>query len=429
MNREILRLAIPNILSNISVPLLSTVDTLLMGDVSASHLGAIGLGGMIFNFLYWNFGFLRMGTTGMTAQAFGANDQKELSNLLYRVCIVGIGLSLIMMTFSAPIGDLLMTALQVQPNQAPLVLEYYQVRIWDAPATLLLYGLLGWFFGMQDSVSPLIITVIVNVTNILLSIYLVKTLDLGIYGVAMGTVFAQYLGVVLALALILYKYRKQVKFHANNILNPEKLLRFFKVNRDIFLRTLCLSTAFFFFYSQSSVNGEAILAVSVIIQQFLNWMSYGIDGIAYAAESLVGKAVGTKNKTQTHQMIKRVLLWGMVLAGLYSVVYAVWYDQLVIIFNSSSELLSLAQEYYWWAVIFPIIGSLCYIWDGIFVGLTASKSMRNTMFVALILYLGTYYLTKGIFGSHAIWFALAVFLGARGILMSLLYRKRGLELS
>ena len=400
-----------------------------MGDVSASHLGALGLGGMIFNFLYWNFGFLRMGTTGMTAQAYGAQDKGEMTSLLVRVILVALSLSLVIMLLSRPLGSMLMTALQVQPSQAPLVLEYYQVRIWDAPATLMLYGLLGWFFGMQDAVSPLIITVIVNVTNILLSIYLVKSLDLGIYGVAMGTLTAQYFGVFLAFTLIFFKYRKGFSVRRSDILAMDKILRFFKVNGDIFLRTLCLSTAFFFFYRESSVNGEVVLAVNVIIQQFLSWMSYGIDGIAYAAESLVGKAVGAKDYTKSHNMIKRVILWGFVLALLYSVVYALWYDDLVTIFNSNPDLLTLAQDYYWWAVLFPVLGCLCYIWDGIFVGLTASKSMRNTMFVSLVLYLGAYYLSIGSLGPHAIWFALAVFLGSRGILMTLLYQSKGLQIA
>ena len=429
MNREILRLAIPNILSNISVPLLSTVDTVLMGQVSASHLGAIGLGGMIFNFLYWNFGFLRMGTTGMTAQAFGAEDQNEMSSLLYRVCLVATGLSLLIILFSGPLGALLLDALQVQPSQRGLVMEYYQIRIYDAPATLLLYGLLGWFFGMQDAVSPLMITVIVNLTNILLSVYLVQSLDLGIYGAALGTVVAQYFGVGLAFLLILWRYRHRLTFIKDKVFASQKLVSFFKINFDIFLRTLCLSTAFFFFYSQSSVNGETVLAVNVIIQQFLNWMSYGIDGFAYAAESLVGKSIGAKNLTKTHSMIKRVLLWGLILATFYSGIYAIWYEELVTVFNSSQELLILAKDYYWWAIAFPILGFACYIWDGIFVGLTASKSMRNTMFVSLLLYLATYYISRSIIGPHAIWFALAIFLGSRGVLMTLLYQQKGLELS
>lgn len=398
-----------------------------MGQVSASHLGAIGLGGMIFNFLYWNFGFLRMGTTGMTAQAFGADDQSEMSSLLYRVCLVATGLSLMIILFSGPLGAVLLDALQVQPSQRGLVMEYYLIRIYDAPATLLLYGLLGWFFGMQDAVSPLIITVIVNLTNILLSIYLVQSLEMGITGAALGTVVAQYFGVGLALALILWRYRHQLTFIKDRVFAADKLINFFKINFDIFLRTLCLSTAFFFFYSQSSVNGETVLAVNVIIQQFLNWMSYGIDGVAYAAESLVGKSIGAKNLTKTHSMIKRVLLWGLILATMYSGVYAIWYEQLVTLFNSSQDLLILAKDYYWWAIAFPILGFACYIWDGIFVGLTASKSMRNTMFVSLLLYLATYYISRSIIGPHAIWFALAVFLGSRGALMTVLYSSRGLK--
>lgn len=428
MNREILRLAIPNILSNISVPLLSTVDTALMGNVSPFHLGAIGLGGMIFNFIYWNFGFLRMGTTGMTAQAYGADDQDEIGYLLLRVCIVAITIAGVIVIFANLIIQVTTWAMQVQPEHIDLVRAYVSTRIWDAPATLLLYGLLGWFFGMQNAIIPLMITVIVNILNILLSIYFVKVQGYDVKGVALGTVIAQYSGVILCFIALYWKYRSYIQFDLSKSFDGEKILSFFKVNGDLFIRTVCLSSTFFFFYRESSGYGEVLLAVNVIIQQFLSWLSYGIDGIAYASESLVGKYTGANQPKKTVAIIKRLFGWGLGFSLCYSLSFGIWYEELVNIFNNDSAVFATAMDYRWWAMIFPIIGFACYVWDGIYVGLTASRTMRNTMFIALVIYLSIYYLTLQIIGPNAIWFALACFLVTRGLLMTMFYWKRGLAL-
>jgi len=203
MNKEILRLAIPNILSNISIPLLSTVDTVLMGSLSAAHLGAVGIGGMIFNFIYWNFGFLRMGTTGMTAQAFGAKNQEEQIHLFLRAGLIALVTAILIILLMRPIESLSLLAFNMEGGQAGLVSEYFRVRIWAAPASLMIFVMTGWFFGMQNAIYPLLITVLVNVTNMVASIYLVKYLDMGIRGVALGTVIAQYLGLLIAIALFL----------------------------------------------------------------------------------------------------------------------------------------------------------------------------------------------------------------------------------
>lgn len=429
VNREILRLAIPNILSNISVPLLSTVDTALMGNVSPLHLGAIGLGGMIFNFIYWNFGFLRMGTTGMTAQAYGADDQDEIAYLLLRVCMVAIIVAGLLVLFSGPIIWLATQAMNVQPEHLDLVTQYVSTRIWDAPATLLLYGLLGWFFGMQDAVVPLVITVIINILNIILSIYFVKVQGMDVVGVALGTVIAQYIGVALCITALIWKYRSYIQFDLVKSFDKEKLLGFFKVNSDLFIRTICLSSAFFFFYRESSGYGEVLLAVNVIIQQFLSWLSYGVDGIAYAAESLVGKYTGANQPKKTTALIKRLLGWGLGFALVYSIIYGIWYEPLVHIFNDNAKVAAVALDYRWWAIAFPVVGFACYIWDGIYVGLTASKAMRNSMLLSLLVYLASYYLCLPYFGSDAIWIALAIFLGIRGVLLTVMYWKRGLAVA
>ncbi len=429
MNKEILRLAIPNIISNISVPLISTVDTILMGNLSAKHLGAIGLGAMIFNFIYWNFGFLRMGTTGMTAQAYGAKDNNEATNTLYRACLVALSIAFLLLLFSPLLLKGGILAMQVQSSQVSMVETYFNVRMKEAPATLLLYALLGWFFGMQDAIRPLIITVVVNLLNIGLSIYFVKYLGMEVEGVALGTVLAQYFGVILAVIFLILKYKGYLKMQLNSILERVKLLRFFSVNKDIFLRTICLSTAFFFFYSQSSQGGEIMLAINVILLQFLNWMSYGIDGLAFASESLVGKYTGAKSEKKAYQAIRYVFAWSLGFASLYALVYGICFDKLIVLFNDEPQVLLQAKDYLIWTILLPLIAFACYIWDGIYVGLTASKTMRNTMFLALVVYIGVYYSLQTQFPNHAIWIALFIFLGMRGILMTYYFRKYGLKVT
>ena len=295
MNKEILRLAIPNILSNISVPLISSVDTALTGRLSDLHLGAVGVGAMIFNFVYWNFGFLRMGTTGMTAQAFGAKNDADIIHTLGRAFLVVSIVAALLIVLQVPIAEVSFKLMNISERQYPFIAEYFYIRIWAAPATLALYGFMGWFFGMQNAIYPLILTIVINVVNIICSVFFIKYLGLEVEGVAYGTVIAQYVGLLLAIVLFFFKYRYLLNHLSTAaILKWEELHQFLSINGDIFIRTFCLTFAFGFFYSQSSVGGEELLAVNVILLQFLNWMSYGVDGFAYAAESLVGKYKGAK---------------------------------------------------------------------------------------------------------------------------------------
>jgi MATE family multidrug resistance protein len=417
MNKEILRLAIPNILSNISVPLLSSFDTALMGRMSADHLGAVGLGSMIFNFVYWNFGFLRMGSTGMTAQAYGRNDQTAMSTVLGQAAIVAISLALLLMILQVPLLNAAQSLLQVATDQQSLVGTYFQVRIWAAPAALGMYALMGWYFGMQNAIYPLLLTILINATNMLISYWLVYTLGWGISGVAWGTVVAQYTGLSAGLVLLLYKYpwvRTTVKYQA--LLQWDALSNFLRINIDIFVRTLCLTLAFAFFYRQSTGLGELVLATNVILLQYVNWMSYGVDGFAFAAESLVGKYYGAAQPQKTQHAIRLSFLWGMVLAAIYALIYGGAGASLLYVFTDQEEIVSAALPYLPWMVVFPLLGTPCYIWDGIYVGLTASKAMRNTMLLAFAGYLLLYYCFGQHQDNHGLWLSLLGFMVFRGII-------------
>ncbi len=424
MNREILRLAIPNIISNISVPLLSTVDTALMGRMSAAHIGAVGLGSMIFNFIYWNFGFLRMGTTGITAQAFGRGSDPEQAQTLGRALLVAFVLAVLVLLMHQPLARLSYFLLNISPNQLGLVAEYFDIRIWAAPATLGLYAMMGWFFGMQNAIFPLILTVFINLVNIAASVFFIRVLDMEVDGVALGTLIAQYSGFALAIILWFAKYGYLAKeINSKALRQVEKLKHFLTINRDIFIRTFCLTFAFGFFYSQSSALGETMLAVNVILLQFLNWMSYGIDGFAFASESLVGKYKGAEDNRNLKRSIAYSFFWGMGMAVSISAVYWFFGAALVGIFTDQPGIISQTLPFLFWMVLFPVISTPCYIWDGIFIGLTASAAMRNTMMLALLVYLLSHFLLYEKFGNNGLWLALLIFMAARGLFQFIYYRR------
>lgn len=428
MNKEILRLAIPNIISNISVPLLSSVDTALMGRMSELHIGAVGIGAMIFNFVYWNFGFLRMGTTGMTAQAYGQRSDAAVAHTLARALLIVLALGGLLLLAHQPLGRLSFTLMNAEGEQARLVAQYFNIRIWAAPATLGLYAFMGWYFGMQNAIYPLLLTIAINVVNILLSVYFVEYQGMDVEGVAYGTLIAQYVGLLMATGLFLYRYRQYLAhFRLAAVAEWEKLWGFLRVNADIFIRTLCLTGAFGYFYSQSSAEGALVLAVNTILLQFLNWMSYGVDGFAYASESLVGKYKGAGQPEQTKRAIKLSFAWGMGLAVVFSLGYGFLGDQLLRLFTNQADVLAAAQPYMFWMVLLPILGMPCYIWDGVYIGLTASASMRNSMLAAVVVFVLVNALAGGL-GNHGLWLALLLFLAARGALQHMLFYRHGLSL-
>ena len=427
-NRSILRIAIPNILSNISVPLLGTVDTALMGRLSEVHIGAVGVGGMIFSFMYWNFGFLRMGTTGITARAFGANRDQEVAATLGRALVVAMFLALGMMLFQWPLGEAGFFLMNLSGEPAALTAEYFYIRMWAAPATLGLYALMGWFFGMQNAIYPLILAILINVTNMIASYWFIVHWGMEIDGVAWGTVIAQYVGFIAGFFLLLYKYPKYLHLlKVKMLLEMDSLTSFFRINRDLFFRTLALTLAFGFFYSRSAAEGGLLLAVNVILLQYLNWMSYGIDGFAYAAESLVGKYSGARKLDQLRQVIRLSFWWGGGLAIFFSLVYFVFGNQLLSIFTNQADVIAAAQPYLGWMMLFPVISFACYIWDGIFIGLTASAAMRNAMVISLICYLGMHYMFSYWWDVHGMWAAFLGFMALRAVFLWKSYQKMDVE--
>lgn len=426
LNKSLLTLAIPNIISNISVPLLSSVDTAVVGHLDqVSYLGAIALGSMIFNFIYWAFGFLRMGTTGFTAQAHGKKDEQESFNILLRALSVAVGGAIILITFQEVIGYLSFYLIKSNAEVEMLAREYFDIRIYAAPATLSVYVFHGWFLGKQNARIPMIITIIINILNIGFNLLFIYEFDMKSNGVALGTVFAQYIGLIISIMFFFKIYHnKQFVVKFSRIFDFNAISKFFKINFDIFIRTLLLVFTFTFFTAESAVYGENILAANTILLQLWMLLSYGIDGFAFASESLVGKSVGENNYNLLTKVIRYSFYWGMGLSVIYSFTYLIFGYNILAIYTDKIFLIELAGVFLIWTILAPIINSVCYIWDGIYIGATQTKPMRNSMIVStLIFFLPIYYLTKEHIGNHALWMAMTIFMFSRGLFLTILSKK------
>ena len=418
MNKQILRLAIPNIISNLSVPLLSSVDTALMGHLDEMYyLGALAVGGIIFNFLYWGFGFLRMGTTGLAAQAFGKEDRLEMALILARTLLLALAGGGALILLQKPIAALSFRLIEATPLVERYAREYFFIRIYAAPATLALYVFHGWFLGMQNARYPLLLTVVVNVANLGLNLFFVRHLHLNSAGVAYGTVIAQYLGLLLAGVLFLRRYRPYLlRFTRGDLLEARAVRRAFSVNGDIFLRTLGLIFTFSYFTAESAARGELVLAVNSILLQLINLLAYGVDGFAFAAESLVGRYLGARDARNLRRAVRYAFRWGMGLGAAFAVGFGLFREPILWIFTDKPAVVAEALVYMPWVIVAPLINSYCFIWDGIFIGATATAAMRNSMlFCTFLVFLPAYWLLQGTLGNHSLWLALTLFMIMRGV--------------
>ncbi len=426
LNRQIFRLAIPNIISNLSVPLLSSVDTALVGRLSEPYyIGAVAVGAIIFNFLYWGFGFLRMGTTGLTAQAYGAGDQSAIMHVLGRALFVAVIGGLLLIILQWPIAKLSFFLVEGSSEVERHARSYFNIRIFAAPATLSLYALQGWFLGMQNARYPMILTITTNFLNIAFTAFFILSMGMKADGVALGTLCAQYTGIVIAVFLFLKRYRSCLQYLQMRLLLATVALKaFFLLNGDIFIRTLLLIFAFAFFTAKSAAFGDRILAANSILMQLWMVFSYGIDGFAFAAESLVGKVIGQKNRQLLHATIRRIFFWGVLLGGVFSITYFSFDRFILSLYTDQTAVINLALAFMGWTVAAPLINSFCYIWDGIYIGATASRAMRDSMIVAtLLFFLPVYYWAHGQWGNHGIWLAMVLFMAVRGISLTLMAKK------
>ena len=433
-DRQILQITLPSIVSNITVPLLGMIDVAIVGHMgSPVYIGAVAVGSMIFNLVYWLFGFLRMGSSGLTAQALGRRDLTEVTRLLVRSVSIALGIALLLMVLQVPLKWLMFWLIGPTHDVAPHASTYFNIVIWGAPASLALFSLSGWYIGMQNTRIPMFISIMQNVVNILASLTLVYGFGLKIEGVAWGTVIAQYAGFLVALGLLYHYYGRLFRHlhpedhHRFSFLIPHS--SFFLVNRDIFLRTLCLVAVNLYFTSAGARQGAVILSVNTVMMQLYLFFSYFMDGFAYAGEALGGKTYGAHNRTAFHETLRRLWLWTLIVTTTFTLLYIVAGEWIVNLLTDEPQVIEASHEYLWWAWLIPAAGCVAFIWDGIFVGVTATRGMLVSSFVSALTFFAICHLPQLLFSStlhenHFLWLAMVIYLVMRGILQTIWYRLR-----
>ena len=421
-DRQILQIALPSIVSNITVPLLGMIDVAIVGHMgSPVYIGAVAVGSMIFNLVYWLFGFLRMGSSGLTAQALGRRDFTEVTRLLVRSVSIALGIALLLILFQVPLKWLMFWLIGPTVDVVPFASTYFNIVIWGAPASLTLFSLMGWYIGMQNTRFPMMISIMQNIVNILASLTLVYGFGMKIEGVAFGTVIAQYAGLLMAVGLLARNYSRLFRYFSKDRLF-RKMGAFFAINRDIFLRTLCLVAVNLFFTAAGARQGAVILSVNTVLIQLYLFFSYFMDGFAYAGEALGGKAYGAHNVTAFHETLRRLWMWMLIVTLAYTLLYMVGGSWIVALLTDEAQVIETSREYIWWAWLIPAAGCVAFIWDGIFIGITATRGMLVSSFVSAIVFFAVYLLSEKTLGNHGLWLAQIVYLAMRGILQTIWYR-------
>ena len=447
VNREILRLAIPSILANITIPLVGIVDTAIVGHLSdAAAIGGIAIGTMLFDLLYWNFGFLRVGTSGLTAQAYGRSPlqlpheggekgikvpdecRKILMQSLSVACFAALAIWAIQWFFVTAVLAVVPCSAEV----ADVARRYFFIRIWAAPFTLMLMAFKGWFIGMQDTRSPMAVDILVNVVNMAASYILAFYTSQGILGVAWGTVIAQMSGFLLAEAIMIVRYPDARAYQTleewRAIMRWPELRRMMKLNGNLFIRSLCFMVVYVGFSMLASRYGDVELAVSSILMKLFMFFSFFVDGFAYAGEALVGKALGEVqgDKVQSTKgisiIVKTLFNWSIGVGVLFTLIYAVAGDESIAVMTNDVPVLEAAQKYMGWLIAMPIMSAIAFMWDGVYVGATAGKPIRNAMIWAAVGFVVAYVMTYRFVGAQALYIAYFAHLIARVVYLTVKWR-------
>lgn len=422
MNKQILHIALPSIISNITVPLLALVDTTIVGHLgSASYIAAIALGGMIFNMIYWLFNFLRMGTGGLTAQAYGASQHQATSYILLRSLTIAGGIALTLLLLQRPIFQVTFHFVTATAEVRSLASIYFNILIWGAPAMLALYSFTGWFLGMQNARIPMCIAITQNIVNIAVSTLLVFGCHLKIEGVALGTLISQYTALLLAVIFCLTKFDVKQHFELKAILDINTLKRFFQVNRDIFLRTLCLIAVTTYFTSAGSTQGELTLAANTLLMQFFIIFSYFMDGFAYAGEALGGRYFGAHDRLNFQRVTRCLFAWGGALSVLFFFIYFLSGTSLLHLLTDDSQVINRAQQYLPIIYFIPLISFAAFLFDGLYIGTTATRYMLISMFCASAAFFVL--INVCTLSNTLLWLAFLVYLGGRGLMQAFLFKK------
>lgn len=416
-HRSVLTVAVPIMLSNVSEPMIGVVNTAVIGQLDDPYyIGAIAVGALIFSFIFWGFGFLRLSTGGLSAQALGAGDAAELVAVLVRALMIGVvagaGLILLAPLIREAGFGLVGGSAEIRQHGE----TYFNYRIWSAPAALANYCILGWFIGQSRAKLAFAVQLFLNLTNMALSAFFVLHLGMTSDGVGLAALIAEWSAVALALGLVFAMLRGMgVGVSWRRALEPARMKRTLLMNADVMIRTLCLVFAFTWFTARGARAGDVVVAANAVLLNLFEVAAYLIDGFAYASEALVGQSVGARNRKRFRDAVRLTSIWAMVLGVLCSA--AIWFGGPFIIdlMTVNAEVRLTARTYLPWAAISPVLGVICFQFDGIFTGAMATKDMRNMMIVSLGIYMLAWWLLEARFGNHGLWAALCVFFAARSL--------------
>lgn len=405
------------------MPLVGAVDTAVVGHLpDPIYIGAVALGAIIFNFLFWGFGFLRMGTTGFVAQAYGAGDIDEVRATLARALLLAVGLGVVVVVLQFPIGLFVFWAFSGSVELESLANSYYAIRVWSAPATLANYAILGCLIGIQNTRAVLALQLVLNITNVLLDLLFVLALGWGVQGVALASVISEFVALAFASWLVMRNFnRLGGQWARSRIVDISKLKALLHVNINIFIRTLCLIFAFSYFIAIGTKMGEITLAANAVLLHLQHFLAYGLDGFAFAVESLAGSAYGARNRGAFRTAVRVTTIWALIVAGLFTVLYAVLGSSIISVITGIEPVRLAAADYLIWLLVSPVLSVWSYQLDGIFIGATRSVEMRNGMVLSLLVYLLAIWLFVPLLGNHGLWLSLMIFMVTRAITLGLWY--------
>ena len=429
MNRTVLKLAIPSIFANITVPLVGMADTAIAGRLGdATVLGGIAIASMLFDLLYWNMGFLRVGTGGMVAQAYGRGDYKDAMSTFALGITTALAFAFLFIVCQWVYVEAAFHFIECSPGIEALAREYFFIRIWAAPATLSLNVFKGFFIGMQNAVSPMAVDITVNVTNIAASIFFAFYAGLGFSGIAWGTLVAQYVGLILAVSLMVFQYRRH--FHLmdmRNDIRPGKIRKFFMLNADLFVRSLCFLFIYAGLTSLAAKYGDVDLAVSSIMMKLMLLYSYFIDGFAYAGEALSGRYIGARDRESLTRAVKVIFMWCCGIGIVSTLGYWAGGEWLVRLMATDATVIAESARFLPWLLVMPFVSSVAFTWDGIFIGATATKALRNSMLWAVVGFFASYFLLRGTIGVQSLWVGYMMHLVVRTVYLSAVAKKEVFE--
>lgn len=428
-NREIWQIAIPAIVTNVTIPLLGLLDTAIAGHLSggsgATFISAAAVGAMMFNLIYWNFGFLRMGTSGLTAQAYGRGSMPETVAVLQHAMGLGLLIAVGIIVLQWPLQWCALKVIGPSREVEALALTYFYIGVWGAPPTLVMMGIKGWLLGMQDSRSSMVISIAVNVLNILISLLAVLVLRMGFVGIIVGTVAAQWLGLGYSVWLLRRKYGAYVAaIDWRHALRFGGAMRFFKVNGHIFLRSTLMMVQALFFTAAGARSGDLTLAVNTLILQMAILFSYFMDGIAFAGEAIVGKYCGMGDAAAERSCVWHLFGWAGALTAICTVLYVAFPEAMFALLTDDGSVVAAALHFRWWCAVLPVAGMAAYVWDGVFIGLTRTREMLVAVGVALAVFFITYAAVPAQWGNHGLWLSYIAFLATRSVMQTAQYLGR-----